>query len=370
MRISYDHQIFFLQNYGGISRYFTNLAQGLVDKQQQVRIFAPLHRNNYLTALPEGVVDGKSISKVFPKTARFIAAYNFLVSNQKIANWQPDIIHETYYSRFGSAPKNCPTVITVYDMIHELFCKDFTVRDNTTKLKKIAVARADHVICISDNTKQDLMKLFGTPSSKISVIHLGFEQFNAEVTSVASSEVLYKPFILYVGSRSGYKNFMGFLKSIASSKKLLNDFQIVAFGGGGFSVAELSIIKSLGFASNQVKQVTGNDTVLTEFYRKARAFIYPSLYEGFGIPPLEAMAQQCPLISSNASSMPEVIGDAAEFFTPTSTDDMCRAIEAVVYSDARIGDLKNKGLARLNAFSWNKCTQETLEVYRSLAGKN
>lgn len=369
MRIAYDYQAFSLQSYGGISRYFTSLAQGLIDLQQQVQVFAPLHRNRYVGALPSGVVNGREFIKFPPQSKGLFAIYNQVVTRQKIANWQPDIVHETYYSRFGSAPKNCPTVITVYDMIHELFRGEFPASNNITQLKKTAVERADHVICISENTKQDLMRLHGVSASKISVVYLGFDQFSEPPTApVASTNA--RPFLLYVGDRhQEYKNFVGFLKAVATSKKLLKDFEIVAFGSKRFLSTELALIQSLGFTNNQVKQVSGNDALLGHYYRTAQAFVYPSQYEGFGIPPLEAMAHQCPVISANSSSMPEVIGEAAEFFTPSSMDDMRRAIEAVVYSESRQVDLRKKGLARLPHFSWEKCSQETLAIYQSITGQ-
>jgi len=366
MRIAFDYQIFVWQSYGGISRYFTRLAQGLLDLEQQVEIFAPLHRNSYLSALPQGIVNGRYINQFPPKTTRFFFAYNHLVSRYKIAKWKPDVVHETYYSRVGTAPKHCQTVITVYDMIHELFSHEFPAHDNTPEVKRRAIERADHVICISENTKQDLMRLHGTPASKISVVHLGFDHFGKESEETLISTYGEKPFLLYVGQRGGYKNFSGFLKSVASSQRLLADFAIIAFGGGGFSAAESALIASLGFVENQVRQVSGDDALLGNYYRTASAFVYPSLYEGFGIPPLEAMAHHCPVISSNTSSMPEVIGIAAEFFNPSELEDMRRAIEDTVYSDSRVDDLRKNGLIRLAAFSWDKCTQKTLSIYRAL----
>jgi glycosyltransferase involved in cell wall biosynthesis len=367
MRIAFDYQAFSLQSYGGISRYFTCLAQELIDLRQQVKVFAPLHRNRYLGALPSGVVNGREFIKFPPQSKGLFSIYNQIVTKKKIANWQPSIVHETYYSRFGSAPKNCPIVITVHDMIHELFRFEFPVMDSTIRLKKIAIERADHIICISEHTKQDLMRLNGTPASKITVIHHGFDKFEdkgAVPVTISNSH----PFLLYVGDRQqGYKNFIGFLKAVATSKRLLKDFEIVAFGSKKFSSTELAFIRSLGFIDNQVKQVSGDDNLLGHYYRTAQAFVYPSLYEGFGIPPLEAMAHQCPVISANGSSMPEVIGNAAEFFTPTSIDDMRRAIEAVAYSESLKDDLRKKGLARLPHFSWEKCSHETLAVYQSLS---
>lgn len=366
MRIAFDYQAFALQSYGGISRYFTRLAQGLLNMEQRVGMFAPLHRNNYLTSLPQEVVYGRYVNRYPPKTARLFLAYNQFRSRSKIAKWKPDLVHETYYAKLGSAPRACPTVITVYDLIDELFAGEFPEADNAAAIKRIAINRANHVICISENTKIDLMRLHGTPASKISVVYLGFDQFAARENSRTSDIFSGKPFLLYVGQRAGYKNFAGFLKAVAVSKRLISDFDIVAFGGQKLSSAELHLIHSLGFAANQVQHRSGSDDLLGNLYNSARAFVYPSIYEGFGIPPLEAMAHRCPVISSNTSSMPEVIGAAGEYFNPLDVGDMRRAIEAVVYSDSRVDDLRKSGEKQLTAFSWNKCTQETLDVYRSL----
>jgi glycosyltransferase involved in cell wall biosynthesis len=369
MRIAYDYQAFSLQSYGGISRYFTCLAQGLIDLQQQVQVFAPLHRNRYVGALPSGVVNGREFIKFPPQSKGLFAIYNQVVTRKKITNWQPNIVHETYYSRFGSAPKNCPIVITVHDMIHELYKDNFSKKDETIAIKKIAIERADHVICISENTKNDLLRLYDIATNKITVVYHGFDQFAKADQNHDDISISDKPFLLYVGGRWGYKNFSGFIKAVASSKKLMSDFDIISFGVSKFCKSELSLIEALGFAKNQVRHVSGNDVLLGKFYRAARAFVYPSLYEGFGIPPLEAMAHHCPVISSNSSSMPEVIGSAAEFFNPSSHEDMRNAIEAVVYCESRIDDLKKRGIERLDHFSWDKCTYQTLNVYQSLLGE-
>jgi glycosyltransferase involved in cell wall biosynthesis len=367
MRIAFDYQAFVLQPYGGISRYFTRLAQGVLEAGQQTGIFAPLFRNKYLPSLPREVVFGRQISSYPSKTWRLFRAYNQWRALPEIAKWRPDIVHETYYARVGSAPMKCPTVITVYDMIQELFADDMSLMDNTATLKRIAIERADHVICISENTRQDLMRMHGTPARKLSVVHLGFDNFVAGGVSLAEKACAGKQFLLYVGVRSEYKNFAGLLRAVASSRRLISDFDIVAFGGSGFTSAELRLIQSLGFAEGQVRHCSGVDEVLGRLYDSARAFVYPSKYEGFGIPPLEAMAHRCPVICSNTSSIPEVVKEAGEYFNPADVADMQRAIEAVVYSDSRVDELRELGSRRLDAFSWNKCTQETLDVYRALA---
>lgn len=366
MRIAFDYQIFTHQTFGGISRYFVELAKSLMTLEQQVQVFAPLHRNSYLASLPQGVVCGRRVGRYPPKTAQFFLTYNELVSWRQMVNWKPEIVHQTFYSARSVGPSGCPTVITVLDMIHELFAEEIRGSGRTVALEKIAVDRADHVICISENTKKDLMRIYGTPEEKISVVLLGFNQFAEGLHLPAARSSVVKPYLLFVGSRGGYKNFVGLLSAVAASPRLLADFNIVAFGGSGFSGAEQALIQSLGFSENQVRQVGGDDSLLGAYYRSARAFVYPSLYEGFGIPPLEAMAHNCPVISSSTSSMPEVVGDAGEYFDPSDTGDFCRAIEAVVYSESRVQSLKILGVARLAHFSWSKCAQETLDVYQAL----
>lgn len=367
MRIAFDHQIFVQQSYGGISRYFASLADEFVANDCELGIFAPLHRNQYLDGLPPGVVHGHRVNRYPPKTARLFLAYNYFCTKHKLRSWKPQIVHETYYARHTVAPKHCPVVVTAHDMIHELFSGEFSGRDKTTLLKRLAIERADHVICVSESTRRDLIRLFGVPEAKLSVVHLGCKPFaSAHISDIGSNSNEGKPYLLYVGSRVGYKNFSGLLRALAASPRLKNDFDVLTFGGGGFSANEQAFIRELGYDSSQVRQIGGDDAVLGRLYTNARAFVYPSLYEGFGLPPLEAMAHSCPVISSNTSSMPEVIGSAGEFFGPTDTDDMAAAIERVVYDDVRTADLVSKGSERLNHFSWQRCAEETLSIYRAL----
>jgi len=365
LRIAFDYQIFILAH-GGIPRYFNQLANGLLDLKQKIRIFSPFYQNSSLRNQKNGIVCGRYMQRYPPKSARIFLAFNKYVARHKISRWKPDVVHETYYAKQGSAPKRCPTVITVHDMIHELFKDNYPKNDGTVLRKKTAVGRADHIICVSENTKKDLMQLYDVSVKKVSVVHHGFEQFVPKLKPVPYVTKSGRPFILYVGVREGYKNFLGLLKSVASSSRLLSDFDIVAFGGGKFSVDELEEISVLGFLEDQVIQKSGDDDLLGSLYSTARSFVYPSLYEGFGIPPLEAMANQCPVISSKTSSMPEVIGEAAEYFDPTDTDDMKRAIENVVYSDSYIKKLQQSGKERLTFFSWNKCSRETLNIYKKV----
>ena len=299
------------------------------------------------------------------RLSRFV---NRLTCPRYIERWSPDIFHETYYDRTGVAPKTCPTVVTAYDMIHELFPDDFSRLDKTAVHKRIALSRADHIISISNSTRDDLIRILGIPEHKISVVHLGFERFVSALLPRNCEHIeSHRPFLLYVGNRSGYKNFSGFMRGFSISRRLKSDFDVIAFGGGPLSSKENAFISKLGLPAGQVKQIGGDDSLLGELYKGAAALIYPSLYEGFGLPPLEAMAHGCPVISSNTSSMPEVIGDAGVFFDPRSIEQIASAIEDVVYSSEITSALKARGIARLEHFSWHQCAEQTLAVYRSLA---
>lgn len=286
---------------------------------------------------------------------------NRLLDGPSMRWWKPDIVHETYYLRAASGVRGAPLVLTVYDMIHELFSSG----DPTSAMKRQAVARADHIICISRSTQRDLVSLFGVDERKTSVTLLGVDPPLPGDGNGVRSE---RPFLLFVGGRAGYKNFEGFLKAVAASSLLRREMDIVAFGGGAFTPGEMQAIDALGF-SGQVTYASGDDRLLGDYYRRAAALVYPSLYEGFGLPPLEAMSYDCAVLCSNTSSLPEVVGDAAELFDPKDEMAIANAIEKVVASPSRRDELLEKGRERVREFTWRKCARETLAVYKSVGIK-
>ena len=363
LRITYDHQVFAWQKYGGISRYYYELAKR-VGRTPGFRasIVAPLYINNYLLKDRTGV-KGVHVPRV-RKTARLMAAANRLLAPYSIRKSRPDVLHETYYQHDSRSPKDCPSVITIYDMIHEKFAGDFSSQDHTSSAKRAAAARADFIICISENTRRDLIDLFGVPPEKTRTIHLGFA-LTAEDLPVPATLAI-KPFILFVGQRRGYKNFDALLNAFASSKRLIREYDLIAFGGDAFSKSEESRIRAANIPLSSVRQVSGNDDQLALLYQQAAAFVYPSLYEGFGIPPLEAMSFNCPVLCSNTSSIPEVVGDAAYFFDPSDIDAIRTAMETVLESHEIRSSLVSRGQARVRLFSWDQCATETMCVYRQL----
>lgn len=333
---------------------------------EEVGVFAPLHRNHYLNSLPPSLVHGWGVNRYIPKTGQLMLLPNRIVANRLIEKWGPDIVHETYYSRKSCAPRNTCKVLTVYDMIHERYPQWGSRWDQSAILKRVAVDRADHVICISKSTRNDLLEMYDVDPKKVSVVYLGAELPTGRAVKDVTPGGGARPYLLYVGARPGHKNFLGFLQGFASSRRLRSDFDVIAFGGGGLTPVELQELARLGLDSSQVRQVSGGDDLLSQLYLSASAFIYPSLYEGFGLPPLEAMAHRCPVVSSNTSSMPEVIGDAGEYFDPASGPDMAEAIERIVYSPSRVNELVSKGLERQAKFTWERCAGQTLDIYHQL----
>ena len=366
MNILYDHQIFSRQKFGGISRYFCELVRAIPALEgDKVEVFAPFHVNEYTNSLGPAIFNGMKLHRF--RGAGFVLGMTNAVLARVLVKPRCDvqIFHETYYSKAEFSPKASKRVVTVYDMIHERFPGSFSRRDRTSEYKQHAVRRADHVICISESTRHDLITMFDVPVEKTSVVHLGFA-LNYMDSFGAPSPNFGKPYLLYVGARGGYKNFEILLRAYAHSKALTGGFALVCFGGGSVTVRERSLLASAGVTDAEVFFMGGDDKLLSSLYSSAAAFIYPSLYEGFGIPPLEAMSHGCPVICTNTSSLPEVAGDAAEFFDPYSQEELQSAIERVVSSPTRTALLVSKGYQRIKRFSWEKCARETLNAYKNL----
>ncbi len=367
MRVAYDPQIFSRQVYGGVSRYFCEIAARISNAPDvQVSIVAPLYINSYLEKMPLGIVAGFRAPRV-ERLRRWLRALEILIADGMLRATAPDIVHETYFSPRQTGPRHVCRVLTIYDMIHEKFASYFSPGNKTAHHKALAAKRADHVICISESTRRDVIEILQLPPERTSVIHLGFDLMIAGGDR-DEGEVLpmKKPFLLYVGTRGGHKNFLRLLEAYGASQQLRACYSLICFGGGPFDKEELSAIHRLGLDRSQVRQLGGDDRLLASLYTCASAFVYPSLYEGFGIPPLEAMSHDCPVICSNTSSIPEVVGDAGEYFDPGEIDSIGAAIECVIKSKARREELIAKGRERRNCFGWDRCASETLDVYRKL----
>jgi glycosyltransferase involved in cell wall biosynthesis len=362
VKILYDGQIYADQITGGIGRYFTNIIERLPQSTQPTLTASYRRNKSYYPNHPNLNL------QEFPNFRPYRIAHKL---RGQYFRWRNDsrsfdVFHPTYYhllsqAAFGQA--RCPLVITVYDMIHELFADKITP-DNTIANKQVAIQAADVIICISESTKHDLLKYFPNVAAKVVVTHLASE-FRPEWADGQESTPT-QPYFLYVGSRAkAYKNFDTLLLAFAKVVSVNPDV-LLCVVGAPFNAAEQQQIATLHLTERIQHYRHASDTHLAKLYRCSTAFVYPSLYEGFGIPPLEAMACGTVVVAANSSSIPEVVGDAGILFDPQSSDDLADIAIELLAAPSKRDCLIAKGFARHQQFSWDKTATQTVEVYRSL----
>ncbi len=365
MRILYDGYIFSAQRNGGISRYFANLIQRLPhdwfpiiftgDRPNSVEVIHPSLRGR--AALPFAAlrprVLGGLLNRSYLELLDFGTAY--------------DILHPTYHLRLGERwvrPGRRPLVVTVFDMILERYSSELDPEGSEIEAKRSMIESADAIICISENTKRELQERYSIPDTRITVTYLASGINWTMATKAAATPE--RPYCLFLGNRGIYKNF---LRTLLAFGKIAEEWPDVTLCvvGDALSVSETELIKALKLWNRVTRMAFVDDSHLAGLYRNSEALIYPSLEEGFGIPPLEAMACGTVVISSNTSSLPEVVGDAAIMIDPESIGDMADAIISLRNMGARRDELIERGLKRAALFSWEETTRRTVGVYESVA---
>ena len=366
MKVAFDNQIFSIQQYGGISRSFVKLIQQLNNLGVEAKIFSPINYNRYLQEIPNNLKFGKYLEEYPLKTYRLINIISKYFSNYLIKKWKADIIHETYYSSIDFNSNKAIKVLTVFDMIHEVFLDKFFNKNDPNIKKKInSIKRADHIISISENTKKDLINFFPETKNKITVIYFGFELFKINHNYDYLKIQKKNPYILYVGDRSDIKNFKSFIKAFSNSNFLKDNFDIVIFGNNKITSEENRLFKELNIENNII-YISGNDSTLSKCYSQADLFIYPSLYEGFGIPLLEAMQSDCPILCCETPAIKEIGENAVIYVEKGNEESFIHNLDKIVYSNDLSNTLKKLGRQRRSFFSWEKCARETEQVYKNL----
>lgn len=356
MKVLYDSQIFSAQRYGGISRYFSELIHGSLDYDCVLSLI--YSENEYIKDLQ---LNNKYISdRYFLGKNTFVNILNRLNDKKKIKENEYDIFHPTYYSPV-TFPE-CPIVVTVYDMIHELQTDFFSPKDKTIIDKVKCLEKASRIIAISENTKKDLLNIYKwiNPDS-VDVVYLAIDWSRINESFFHENE--YGDYILFTGNRSRYKNFTIFLKAVTP---LLFKYNLNLVVTGPRITSEEHEYFCENKLQDKIIHVSASENTLKSLYSNAILFVFPSLYEGFGLPILEAFSSGCPIALSNTSCFPEIAGDAAEYFNPYDCLSIRNSIENLVCSRNRRLELVDKGSDRIKEFSFDRMIHETSMVYKSM----
>ena len=376
MKVVVDGIIYQLQSYGGISRLFSEILPRMCEIDESLHITLltsgrcrqalPAHPHIHHRPIPpveRFLRPGRLWRPVIPPT-------NWMVQRLWLGSARGRIWHSTYYT-MPHLPWDGPIVITVVDMIYEKFPEYFYNATKFIERKRKCIEQANKVIAISESTKRDILEYIKIPENKVNVIHLAASRFFEESPQAHKNKLrepfgLGKPFILYVGPRESYKNFHTLLKAY-SLWKGRSDFDLICVGGASqWSEDEIEVITQANLGNSVKLFASTGDEELRAFYSCAYALVYPSIYEGFGIPPLEAMGCGTPVIVSNTSSILEVVGDAGLYFEPSSKEELLDALDKIVDDASLRQTLVKKGRDRSKMFSWEKTAKETYNIYRDL----
>lgn len=370
MKLLIDDEIFYRQRFGGISKIFYEIIKR-VKKDNSVELdFKNLYsENDLLLSLQIPQIKPYLRNSNFPLKGKIVRGVNHFISHKRVNDAlriiKPDIFHPTFYSNyyFDALKSNSKTklVFTVHDLIHEKFGENNHYKD-LAKKKKENIDRADAIIVVSENTKKDLLEVYANVNpDKIHVNYLA-----QSITDYKSTKTsLPNKYVLFVGSRSFYKGFDSMLHAFARIRNQNPDLQLLCTGNESFNVEEHQKLSKLGL-TNYITRKALSVSELRYAYENAEMFVFPSNYEGFGIPILEAFACKTPVIISNSSSLPEIAGNAALVFEKNNNEDLAMKMNLLLSNPNLKNEMIQKGIAREKEFSWDNHYQNTLAIYKSV----
>jgi glycosyltransferase involved in cell wall biosynthesis len=372
MKILYDH-LCFQEIYGGVSKYFVNmLKQFPLDVQYEISV--KYTKNEYVKTLHNIKLNNNLDNINIRGKWRLWKLFHFINQNYskvKLLFGNYDIYHQTHYNPFAYKylPSTKKSVTTIHDMNFFVIPEAYRIPEATKNWARItaewqkkSASKADKIIAVSKNTKKDLIDIWNIPEEKIIVCYHGRDDISIE--NLDATRKFQQPYILFVGARLIYKNFakyLGAFKVISERNKDL----ILVCTGYPFNSSECNLINDLRL-SDKIFQTSVDEDEMAALYHNAEVFVYPSLYEGFGLPLLEAMNAQCPIICSNTSCFPEICEKAALYFDPYSIDDMVDVTTEILNNSSLKMKLIEEGNKRKKMFSWKKCAEEHIDVYKSL----
>lgn len=368
MRILFDHQAFSLQNTGGISRYFYELIKYL-NSIEGVRTETLLGFSSTMWPILEASQpNGKVIywgNRLFSSGMPTYALNELLLNVRSVGIGKVDIYHSTLY-RFMPAVRARRFVATHHDCIQERFPELFPNLPRIRAAKIRMFKKADLVFCNSESSRADLEHFYGVEPSRCKVIHHAVSPMvRSQTGKLELCQRVRRPFLLYVGIRAAYKNFKGFLTAFSESG-LYTDYDMMAIGGGPFSEDELQLVRGFGLQDAVIAVPFASPDMLAEAYSSARLFVYPSLYEGFGLPPLEAMLMGTPALVASCPATVEVCGDAAIFFDPLDQADFVSKLKCALEDETMRQKKILIGLKLVQRYKWSRTAEQVLAAYRTI----
>ena len=386
MKVLYDFQAYNMQTHGGVSRcmyeLYKNLPAGVEGKVAVLETKNVYLRNEGIpTSLYDNFISTRNFKgkeflyKLFYNIkynkCRHIKSWpdiNCLYSKRLVEKGDYDVFHPTFfYDYFLGALGSRPFVLTIHDLIPELFPQYFGRDDIQIIMRQRLIPRAAHIVAVSENTKKDVVRLYNVPEEKITVIYHGADE--AVYTPGKNAKYNF-PYILYVGDRNLYKNFVKLVDAALPVLEAHPELRIVCTGHP-FTDVEKERFSSLGIEERMKHVFVTDDSEFLDLYHNAVTFVYPSEYEGFGIPILEAYRAGCPVMLNNASCFPEIAGDAAVYFNmgENGSDFAKKFEELYAMSSTEREALVNRQRERLKMFSWKRSAEQLAQVYRRVVDK-
>lgn len=362
VKVLYDSQVFSWQKVGGISRYFVELIEHLKsDIQTEIPLF--YSNNIYINKRNNRSLESL-LSKDFYGRDRLISFLNNRLVEQRLRTNNFDIFHPTYFDPyFLNYLEGKPFVLTIHDMIPENFPENFPLSETLISNKKKLAYKASKIISISNATKVEILKHYdGINENKIEIIHHG-SNFSTDQFIYDGTLNIPSDYLLFVGQREGYKNFKRFLNAFVKVSKTYPSLYIICTGQS-FSEEEKRMIQESNL-TDKILHFFSSDNDLRYLYQKAKFFIFPSLEEGFGLPILEAMASQCPIICSDISCFREIAGSAALYFDCKNEDSISDVIMSALRNKSDVDRIIKLGIMRIKDFSWEKSSLELSKIYRN-----